>query len=123
MGPRATDLSENSLDLITLALFKDSGLYHVDYHGGAQPAFVIGAGCELVIQPCIDNSTVLVPDWVVNEFCDDPFLRVVEDGVGGVPDFLSTNIFCDPAYQSWTLWDLVQFDDESLPDKSYFSLP
>lgn len=123
MGPVASKSSENSLSLITLGLMEDSGWYRVDYRGGAQPAFGLGAGCGFVTQACISNTTRQVADSVVNEFCAVPLARVQAPGVAAAPDFFDTNVFCDPAYRSWTLCDLVQHDDGTTPKPSYFASP
>lgn len=118
MSPKASSSSENSLSLITLGLLEDSGWYQVNYRGVAEIAFGIGAGCGFVTEACINKSTDRVADWVENEFCDDVIARFT--GGSDVPRFSTSNVFCDPAYRSWTLCDLVQ-SSGGLNTKSYFS--
>ena len=122
MGPRASRSSENTLSLLTLALLADSGWYQVNFRKARHYAFGLNAGCDFVSLPCIDNTTDRVPEWIVNEFCDIPYLRL-DTTTNSTPDLLNRNIFCDPGYRSWTLCDLVLFDDGSIPSKSYFSSP
>jgi leishmanolysin-like peptidase len=122
MGPKASRSSENTLSLLTLALLADSGWYKVNFSNApTPPAFGLNAGCNFVSQPCIDNSTDRVPEWVANEFCDTPYLRLEPRNATTVPELLNQHMFCDPSYQSWTLCDLVQYEDGSTPTKSYFS--
>jgi Leishmanolysin len=122
MGPKASRSSENTLSLMTLALLADSGWYKVNFSNAPPPpAFGLNAGCNFVSQPCIDNTTDRVPDWVANEFCDIPYLRLKPRNETTAPVILNHNTFCDPSYRSWTLCDLVQYEDGSIPVKSYFS--
>ena len=118
MGAAYSDTSENSLSMPTLALLEDSGWYRVDYRGGSQPAFGIGAGCEFVSQPCIQDDRV--PSWSHGEFCDRPIAQL--DNKDADPEFLNTvDLYCDPAHYAWTACDLVTLLDGSVGDVSYFS--
>jgi len=118
MGAAYSDSSENSLSLASLALMEDSGWYRVDYRGGSQPAFGIGAGCEFVSQPCIQDDRV--PSWSHGEFCDRPIAQLENEDAD--PEFLNTvDLYCDPAHYAWTACDLVSLLDESVEDVSYFS--
>lgn len=111
LGAVASDSSERSLSLLTLALMQDSGWYRVNYNGAAQPAFGIGAGCDFVDRPCIDITTNQVSGSAKDEFCNDKLARL--KGRTGKPELLSANIFCDPAHLSWTVCDLVQDEGET----------
>jgi Leishmanolysin len=118
LGPVVNAGSANSLSLLTLALLDDTGWYQVDYRGGVQPAFGIGAGCGFVTEACI-NATDQVPEWAENEFCATP-LRLQ----GGIPETDSLNsVICDPSYQSWAICDLSDLRSVTTTDRTYFSDP
>jgi Leishmanolysin len=93
MGPKASKSSENTLSLLTLALLADSGWYQVDFRNVQHPAFGIGAGCNFISQPCVDNVTDRVPEWVANEFCDIPYVRLEARGAANTPDLLNHHIY------------------------------
>lgn len=125
MGPKASKSSANSLSLLTLALLADTGWYHVDFRNLQPelpaPTFGINAGCDFVSQSCIDNRTNQKADWAVNEFCDDPYLQLQPFNETSTPDLLNHNIYCDPGHRQWTLCDLVEYNDGTIPVISYFS--
>ena len=128
MGLKASKSSVNSLSLLTLALLADTGWYNVDFRNVTQldselpkAIFGINAGCDFISQRCIDNRTDHIADWVVNEFCDDPYLLLQPVNETSLPELLNHNIYCDPSHRQWTLCDLVQYTDGTIPEISYFT--
>ncbi|KAL9184261.1 hypothetical protein ACHAXT_002347 [Thalassiosira profunda] len=67
------------LTALTLALLEDSGWYKADYSKIVENSpFGLGAGCEFVEEPCIDNGTV--PEWAAGTFCSS------DQNIGCTPD-------------------------------------
>jgi hypothetical protein len=51
---------------LSLALFKDSGWYEVDYNYGDDPIWGKNRGCNMFDEKCVQNGVAQSP-----EFCDD----------------------------------------------------
>lgn len=110
--------TDESISLLTLALFEDSGWYRVNYDGGSHPPFGLLAGCAFVDEDCIQNGTT--PDWNQGEFCDAP---LIQRRGGGISIDSLRFVLCDSSHESWSVCDLVSRRAGDLPEQNYFADP
>ena len=88
----------NLLSPLTLALLEDTGWYHVNYENVTVPSFGLGAGCDFVEKPCIQNDRV--PSYAQDYFCDNP-IRLREGDSFDIDEESWRKITCDPTHQYW----------------------
>lgn len=88
----------NLLSPLTLALLEDTGWYQVNYENVTVPSFGLGAGCDFVEKPCIQDDRV--PAYASDFFCDHP-IRLLEGDSFDMEEETLRKVTCDPTHQYW----------------------
>jgi hypothetical protein len=90
---------------LTLALLEDSGWYLPNYAVAQNNPFALGAGCDFVHSPCIQDGKV--PSWGEGIFCNSA------SSIGCTPD-KELVAYCDISKWDANLPSGYQYFDESV---------